>query len=456
MATGPLSRSPRPSPGAPGTRSPRRELLGRRRAEQPAERAGQQERARARVDALAGHVDERRSQDLARRCRVGDEEVAGERRATGRAQHHVGRTIRGSSGSSPCARSRSRRSTSIDSPRRPCTPSRARDRATAARRWPSPPTTSRLPWRTADSRRADEPRQLAGHHEQQEHEAARGQHETADEDRPRRRTPAAPTREVAVVPTAMSRATATSTSSAKPSVRRKPRRRRVQVRRRRTARTGSGGGATGGHRGDPTGGERPPVTGSGVRGCSVHPPAQTRSTIRRTSGRQATVRGPGSGPDRSPLRLSPRPTGRRSSGSTSSPSATPSTTRYGAGDGTFEPDRTHLALLDDMPVGLTSAYTLSMSVPGGPASRPMAGVTWVGVLPTHRRRGVLSALMRASSSTSTPWRADRWAPRVGAGDLRPVRLRPGGATDVHDRAPRRDRADGSGPARVARARRGGQ
>jgi predicted acetyltransferase len=33
-----------------------------------------------------------------------------------------------------------------------------------------------------------------------------------------------------------------------------------------------------------------------------------------------------------------------------------------------------------------------MTVPGGPA--PVAGVTWVGVLPTHRRRGILTAIMR--------------------------------------------------------------
>lgn len=42
-------------------------------------------------------------------------------------------------------------------------------------------------------------------------------------------------------------------------------------------------------------------------------------------------------------------------------------------------------------VGLTTAYTLTMTVPGGPL--PVAGVTWVGVRPTHRRRGVLRSLM---------------------------------------------------------------
>lgn len=43
--------------------------------------------------------------------------------------------------------------------------------------------------------------------------------------------------------------------------------------------------------------------------------------------------------------------------------------------------------------GSAGAYSFEMTVPGG-ASVPVAGVTWVGVLPTHRRRGVASALMR--------------------------------------------------------------
>ena len=42
-------------------------------------------------------------------------------------------------------------------------------------------------------------------------------------------------------------------------------------------------------------------------------------------------------------------------------------------------------------VGIGTAYSFQMSVPGGPL--PAAGVSWVGVLPTHRRRGVLTALM---------------------------------------------------------------
>ncbi|MER5732751.1 GNAT family N-acetyltransferase [Streptomyces sp. NPDC002138] len=44
-------------------------------------------------------------------------------------------------------------------------------------------------------------------------------------------------------------------------------------------------------------------------------------------------------------------------------------------------------------VGAASAYSFRVSVPGG-ALVPAAGVTLVGVAPTHRRRGVLTALMR--------------------------------------------------------------
>src|SRR5579884_961729 len=44
-------------------------------------------------------------------------------------------------------------------------------------------------------------------------------------------------------------------------------------------------------------------------------------------------------------------------------------------------------------VGATSAYSFNLTIPG-PLSVPAAGVTAVGVLPTHRRRGILTALMR--------------------------------------------------------------
>lgn len=58
----------------------------------------------------------------------------------------------------------------------------------------------------------------------------------------------------------------------------------------------------------------------------------------------------------------------------------------------FETDRS-LAVFDgDAIVGTASAYSFDMSVPG--ASIPVAGVTYVSVQPTHRRRGVATSLMR--------------------------------------------------------------
>lgn len=58
----------------------------------------------------------------------------------------------------------------------------------------------------------------------------------------------------------------------------------------------------------------------------------------------------------------------------------------------IELDRT-LAVFDGaQPVGTANIHSFTMALPGGP--RPVAGVSGVGVWPTHRRRGVLSALMR--------------------------------------------------------------
>ena len=56
-------------------------------------------------------------------------------------------------------------------------------------------------------------------------------------------------------------------------------------------------------------------------------------------------------------------------------------------------DRMHAAVEDGGVVGGAGAFTFDFTVPGG--SLPCAGVTVVGVYPTHRRRGVLTALMRA-------------------------------------------------------------
>ncbi|HET7326496.1 MAG TPA: GNAT family N-acetyltransferase [Nocardioidaceae bacterium] len=59
----------------------------------------------------------------------------------------------------------------------------------------------------------------------------------------------------------------------------------------------------------------------------------------------------------------------------------------------LEFDRTLAAFDGDEPVATAAAYSFRMTVPGGTAL-PTAGVTWVGVLPTHRRRGLLTRLMR--------------------------------------------------------------
>jgi predicted acetyltransferase len=56
-------------------------------------------------------------------------------------------------------------------------------------------------------------------------------------------------------------------------------------------------------------------------------------------------------------------------------------------------ERMHAAWSDGAIVGGAGAFTFNMTVPGG--DLPTAGVTVVGVYPTHRRRGVLRALMRA-------------------------------------------------------------
>jgi len=55
-------------------------------------------------------------------------------------------------------------------------------------------------------------------------------------------------------------------------------------------------------------------------------------------------------------------------------------------------ERTLAAFDGDRIVGTTLLFSFESALPGG--IRPVAGVSAVGVLPTHRRRGVLTALMR--------------------------------------------------------------
>ncbi|MBO1415023.1 GNAT family N-acetyltransferase [Streptomyces sp. FH025] len=59
-----------------------------------------------------------------------------------------------------------------------------------------------------------------------------------------------------------------------------------------------------------------------------------------------------------------------------------------------EMDRNLLAVTaEGRPVGTAGAYSLELTLPGG-AVVPVPGVTSVGVLPSHRRQGVLTAMMR--------------------------------------------------------------
>ena len=59
----------------------------------------------------------------------------------------------------------------------------------------------------------------------------------------------------------------------------------------------------------------------------------------------------------------------------------------------FELERMHAAFDGEQIVGGAGAYSFDFTVPGG--SLPCAGVTVVGVYPTHRRRGALRAMMLA-------------------------------------------------------------
>ena len=53
------------------------------------------------------------------------------------------------------------------------------------------------------------------------------------------------------------------------------------------------------------------------------------------------------------------------------------------------------------PVALAGAYKFDLTIPGG--ELPCAGVTWVGVVPTHRRRGILRDLMRRQLEDVHAW-----------------------------------------------------
>ena len=65
------------------------------------------------------------------------------------------------------------------------------------------------------------------------------------------------------------------------------------------------------------------------------------------------------------------------------------------------PSRGLVAYDAGRPVGFAAAYQFDLSIPGG--ELPCAGVTWVGVLPSHRRRGILRDFMRRQLEDARGW-----------------------------------------------------
>jgi predicted acetyltransferase len=63
----------------------------------------------------------------------------------------------------------------------------------------------------------------------------------------------------------------------------------------------------------------------------------------------------------------------------------------GAYESVFEPDRAIAAYDGGRVVGTAAAFSFDFTIPGGVV--PAAGVTFVGVQPTHRRRGILRRMM---------------------------------------------------------------
>src|SRR4051812_5998233 len=59
----------------------------------------------------------------------------------------------------------------------------------------------------------------------------------------------------------------------------------------------------------------------------------------------------------------------------------------------IEVERLHAARVGNLTVGGAGAFSFRLPAPGG-SPVPAAGITVVGVLPTHRRRGILTAMMR--------------------------------------------------------------
>jgi predicted acetyltransferase len=67
----------------------------------------------------------------------------------------------------------------------------------------------------------------------------------------------------------------------------------------------------------------------------------------------------------------------------------------------IEPDRMLCAVDDDAIVGTAGAFRFTVSVPG--AELAAAAVTMVGVLPSHRRQGILTRMMRHQLHQAREW-----------------------------------------------------
>ena len=95
---------------------------------------------------------------------------------------------------------------------------------------------------------------------------------------------------------------------------------------------------------------------------------------------------------------------------------------------------------EDLHTGIYGVRPMEMSLPGG-AVVPIAGLTWVGVHPDSRRRGVLAAMMTDHLDPHPRRRhGDLGAARQRGRDLRPLRLRHGGARAAGSTRPRARRS----------------
>jgi predicted acetyltransferase len=118
---------------------------------------------------------------------------------------------------------------------------------------------------------------------------------------------------------------------------------------------------------------------------------------------------------------------------------------------TFEPERMLWVSDGDLKVAAAGAFSFTLTIPGG--ELPAAGVTAVGVLPSHRRRGILTQMMREQlddvRSREEPL-AILWASeasiygRFGYG----LATKAAKITVDHDRAVFRDAADPAGTTRL--------